>query len=168
MTHPRSGIGSHVPDPALDVVLERVVPVSPDRVWRAWTTPELVKRWFTPAPWTTPECEIDLWPGGLFRWVSRSPEGDMTDNVACLLEVIDGERLVWTMALRPGYRPVQWTHPVPPFTALITLEPQGAGTRYRAIAMHQDAAGAARHVAMGFHDGWGAALDQLVRVAQTI
>ena len=52
-------------DPRLDLLLERVVDVPPDLVWTAWTVPAHVKKWFTPAPWKTVECEIDLRPGGM-------------------------------------------------------------------------------------------------------
>jgi uncharacterized protein YndB with AHSA1/START domain len=62
-------------DPRLDLLLQRVVDVPPELVWAAWTKPEHVKKWFTPAPWTTVDCEIDLRPGGIFRTVMRSPEG---------------------------------------------------------------------------------------------
>jgi uncharacterized protein YndB with AHSA1/START domain len=54
-------------DPRLDLVLERVVDVAPELVWAAWTVPAHVKKWFTPAPWKTVDCEIDLRPGGIFR-----------------------------------------------------------------------------------------------------
>jgi uncharacterized protein YndB with AHSA1/START domain len=53
-----------------------------------------------------------------------------------------------------------------PFTAIISIEPHGAGTRYTAIAIHKDEAGRDRHAELGFHDGWGKALDQLVAVAK--
>jgi uncharacterized protein YndB with AHSA1/START domain len=71
----------HQPDPLLDLVLERVVDVPPELVWAAWTTPEHVTHWFTPAPWKTVTCEIDLRPGGMFRTVMRSPEGQDFPNV---------------------------------------------------------------------------------------
>ena len=44
----------HVPDPELDLVLDREVDVAPELVWRAWTEPELLTQWFTPKPWETP------------------------------------------------------------------------------------------------------------------
>jgi len=96
---------THKPDPKLDLALERVVDVPPSLVWAAWTTPEYVKQWFTPAPWRTVDCEIDLRPGGVFRTVMRSPEGQEFPNEGCYLEVIENEKLVWTGALKPGYRP---------------------------------------------------------------
>ena len=49
---------THQPDPNLDLVLECVVDVPPNLVWAAWTTPEYLKKWFTPAPWQTVDCEI--------------------------------------------------------------------------------------------------------------
>ena len=42
------------------------------------------------------------------------------------------------------------------------MEPHGKGTKYTAIAMHKDTASRTKHEEMGFHEGWGAALDQLV------
>ena len=86
-------------DPKLDLVLEREVDVPPELVWKAWTTPELLKQWFAPKPYETPACEIDLRPGGAFRTVMRSPEGDEFDNVGCYLEVIENEKLSWTSVL---------------------------------------------------------------------
>jgi uncharacterized protein YndB with AHSA1/START domain len=157
-------VTDHVIDPAFDLVLEREVDVAPQLVWTAWTKPEHVKRWFAPKPYETVECEIDLRPGGIFRTVMRSPEGETMDQGAgCVLEVVEARRFVWTAALGPGFRPVDSDFP---FTAIITMEPSGSGTLYRAVAVHGSADLKAKHDEMGFHDGWGAALDQLVEVAK--
>jgi uncharacterized protein YndB with AHSA1/START domain len=150
------------PDPRLDLLLERVVDVPPELVWAAWTVPEHVKKWFTPAPWTTVDCEIDLRPGGIFRFVMRSPEGQEFPNVGCYLEIVKNQKFVWTVALAPGYRPASERPDTLSFTAIIALEPQGSGTKYTALAMHRDEEGRKRHEDMGFHEGWGKALDQLV------
>jgi uncharacterized protein YndB with AHSA1/START domain len=169
MTQPTTTPTTRGFDPALDLVLERVVDVRPDLVWKAWTTPDLLKRWFTPAPWTTADIALDLRPGGLFRAVMRSPEGQDFPNDSCILEVTPTSRLVWTTALGGGFRPV--APKVPPgdalsFTAVISIEPHGAGTRYRAHLMHADPATRERHGAMGFESGWGAAFDQLVAMVR--
>ncbi len=159
----------HQPDPALDLVFERLVDVSPEVLWKFWTQPEQLKRWFTPAPWQTVDCEIDLRPGGMFRTVMRSPEGTDYPNTGCYLEIVENRKLAWTNALLPGYRP----SPAPsipgvddfPFTAVVSLEPRPHGARYTALVIHADEAGCRRHAAMGFHEGWGKALDQLLAIA---
>jgi uncharacterized protein YndB with AHSA1/START domain len=156
------------PDPRLDLLLERVVDVPRELVWAAWTTPEHVKKWFTPAPWTTVDCEIDLRPGGIFRTVMRSPEGQEFPNAGCYLEIVKTRQLVWTCALEPGYRPSHRPPDDLAFTAFIALEPQGSGTRYSALVMHSDEEGRKRHEEMGFHEGWGKALEQLVAHAKTM
>jgi len=155
-------------DPKLDLVLERTVDVSPELVWMAWTQPEHLKKWFTPAPWTTVDCEIDLRPGGVFRTVMRSPEGEDFPGQGCYLEIVPHRKLVWTDALEAGYRPAR-DDPRASFrlTATLLLEPHGSGTKYTAIAMHQDQASREKHEAMGFQAGWGKALDQLVAHVKT-
>jgi uncharacterized protein YndB with AHSA1/START domain len=146
------------PDPKLDLVLERVVDVPPHMVWAAWTEPAHIVKWFAPAPWKTVDCEIDLRPGGIFRATMRSPDGKDFPVPGCILDVVKNERLIWTDALLPGFRPSE----KPFFTAVITMEPHGKGTRYVARAMHGDEATRKRHEEMGFADGWAKCLDQLV------
>ncbi|MGL5164715.1 MAG: SRPBCC family protein [Afipia sp.] len=150
-------------DPKLDLVLERVVDVPPELVWRAWTEPKHLMPWFTPAPWKTVDCEIDLRPGGIFRTVMRSPEGQDMDNSGCYLEVVENRRLIFTDALLPGFRPRDGGF----FTGIVSITPEGKGTRYTATAIHKDEAGRKSHEEMGFHSGWGTALDQLVAYAKT-
>ena len=155
-------------DPNLDLVLERVIDVPPSLVWEAWTKPEHIVKWFTPAPWSTVDCEIDLRPGGMFRTTMRSPEGQEFPNAGCYLEVVEGKRLVFTDALGPGYRPLPDGDAPFHFTAVVIIEPAGSGTKYTAIAMHADPKGQKAHADMGFADGWGKALDQLVAHAKTL
>jgi uncharacterized protein YndB with AHSA1/START domain len=152
-------------DPNLDLVLERVIDVPVSLVWVAWTTPEHLKHWFVPRPWTVSECELDVRPGGLCRTVMRSPEGREFPNVGCYLEVAPNQRLVFTDAMGPGFRPSAQ----PFFTAIINMEAVGKDkTRYTAIAVHRDPDGKQKHEEMGFHVGWGIALDQLVEYVKGI
>ena len=151
------------PDSQLDLSFTRDVDVAPELVFAAWTQPEHLTKWFTPAPWVTTDAEVDLRPGGIFRTVMQSPDGDnVQDNSGCWLEVVENRRLVWTGALGPGFRPNDFAGGGFPFTAILTFEPIAAGTRYTARVMHATAADHAVHEEMGFVDGWGAALDQLV------
>ena len=151
-------------DPKLDLVLERTVDVPPELVWKAWTEPRHVVHWFTPAPWKTVDCEIDLRPGGIFRTVMRSPEGQDMNNIGCYLEVIENRKLVFTDCLAPGFRPKDGGF----FTGMVLLEPSKGGTTYTAIAIHKDETTRKSHEDMGFHNGWGTALDQLVAYVKAL
>ena len=159
-------------DSSLDLGFTRVIQVPRTLVWRAWTEPERLKPWFCPLPWRTIACEIDLRPGGIFRTTMQSPEGVEFPNDGCYLEVVPHERLVWTNALLPGYRPGKPSAPGSSddtkfvFTAMLELADADQGTRYTATVMHADEAGCKKHAAMGFESGWGTALDQLVAMIQ--
>ena len=152
-------------DTKFDLVLERNVNLKPEQIWKAWTTPELLMKWFCPVPWRTTECEMDLVPGGAFRTVMQSPEGEKVPNMGCFLEIVENKRLVFTDALLPGFRPAAKPESGAGlmFTAFVLLEAYEGGTKFRAIAKHKDEIDRMKHTDMGFHQGWGIALDQLIK-----
>lgn len=155
-----------------DLVLERILDAPRDLVWKAWTTPEHLKRWWAPRPYETPEIEIELRPGGRFYTRMTGPDGFDARGTGCFLEVVEGAKIVWTSALGPGYRPQD----VDPddcggfaFTAIVTLEDAGDGkTLYRAVALHKNEADRETHARMGFHEGWGTCAAQLGEVAREL
>ncbi len=86
----------------------------------------------------------------------------MPESAGCYLEVVPHRRLTFTDALGPGYRP----NKEPFMTATILFTPDGSGTRYAAIVRHADPEAKKKHEDMGFFNGWGTALDQLVAYAR--
>ena len=156
----------NTPNPDFDLVLERTVPVAPEKVWAAWTQPELMVQWFTPAPWKTVSCDVDLRPGGRFYITMESPEGEQfPNNHGCILQVIPNRLFCFTSVMDEDFRPIAPNNGADdlPFTATVAMEPApNGGTHYTATVVHADAEGRQRHAEMGFHEGWGAALDQLV------
>lgn len=156
----------------LDLVLERTIDAPIDLVWKAYTDPEHLKRWFAPRPYEISECELDLRPGGIFRIRMVGPEGFDTGhgNAGCVLEVVEGRKLAWTSALGPGYRPAEMAAEGCesfPMTAIVTFADAGDGkTQYKAVALHKDAADRDKHAEMGFHEGWGTTAGQLEEFAK--
>ena len=155
----------------LDLVLERTLDAPVDLVWKAYTDPEHLKRWFAPKPYQITECELDLRPGGIFRIRMTGPDGFDTGhgNAGCVLEVVEGEGLGWTSALGPNYRPAEMGEGCEsfPMTAIVTFADAGNGkTSYKAVALHKDATDRDAHEKMGFHDGWGTVAGQLEEFAR--
>ena len=153
-----------------DLVLERTLDAPRALVWRAWTDPALLKRWFAPKPYEISEVEMELRPGGIFRIRMIGPDGFDTGhgNAGCMLEVVEGEKLVWTSALGPGYRPAEMGEGCEsfPMTAMVTLaDAPGGGTLYRAVALHRNEADRDVHEQMGFQEGWGKCAEQLDELA---
>lgn len=159
---------NHQLDPSLDLVLNRTTDVPVELVWRAWTTPELMKQWFTPKPWRTADIALEVRPGGRFYTLMESPEGEQFPGEGCVLEVVDQERLVWTSAMLPGFRPkVGGEDPMKGgfyFTAVVEMAANGTGTDYRVTLIHADPESKKQHEDMGFESGWSSAFDQLIEL----
>ncbi len=82
--------------------ITRVFDAPKSLVFEAWSRAEYVSRWFTPAPLTTPSCEVDLRPGGVFRLVMRMPDGMEFPMDARFTEVVPGERIVFEAQIHDG------------------------------------------------------------------
>jgi uncharacterized protein YndB with AHSA1/START domain len=140
-----------------ELVLTRHIAAPREKVFKAWTDPDLLKQWFTPPPYLTTHAELDVRPGGSNFVMMRSPEGVDIPNYGVYLEVVENERLVLTDAYTKAWEPSE----KPFITICLTFEDEGGGTRYTARVLHWTVADRETHEKMGFHEGWGIATDQL-------
>lgn len=149
--------------PDLDLTISRTIRAPRAVVWRAWTEPASFEQWWVPAPAQCRVLEMDLRPGGALATAIRESGQDFGPHLSgCYLDIVEGERLVFTNALVGGWRPAEQ----PLMTAIITLADHPLGTDYRAHVMHKNGADRTMHENMGFHDGWGTVADQLARFAE--
>jgi uncharacterized protein YndB with AHSA1/START domain len=81
-----------------DVVMTRVFDAPRALVFDALTRPDLLKRWYGPTGWSLEVCEVDLRPGGRWRFVSRKPNGRTVGQHGVYTEIVPGERLANTEA----------------------------------------------------------------------
>jgi uncharacterized protein YndB with AHSA1/START domain len=80
-----------------EVVMTRVVEAPRRLVWEAWTSPEHLPHWLLgPEGWTMPVCEVDLRPGGAWRFAWRHTDGREMEMRGVYREVAPPERLVST------------------------------------------------------------------------
>ena len=106
--------------PAL--TLHRKFPVAPEKVWRAWTSPEALKGWFGPAgPQAVSVADVDLRVGGRFRLVFGGPQGNEHEAAGVYREVVPHRKLVFSWC---------WPRTTPDRISQITivLRPEGGGT----------------------------------------
>jgi uncharacterized protein YndB with AHSA1/START domain len=154
-------------DPTLDFAIERFIDAPPRLVWEALTKPEHLREWYMPKPWgRVTRAEMDVRPGGIFSIDIAVGDGPDSPNLGCFLDVVPQQRLVWTSMLFPGYRPAVFDDI--PITAIVTMAPEGTGTRYVFTALHRSEEDLAANRASGFYKGTEMAIDQFVEHAQAM
>lgn len=85
-------------DPSKVLMMKRTFPASAERVFRAWTEPQQLKKWFAVADgFTTPIADVDLQVGGRYR-LGMQPPGDEAVLVVggVYREIVMSEKLVFT------------------------------------------------------------------------
>ena len=153
------------PETDRELVLTREIDAPPEKLFKAWTQPELLKQWFAPLPFTTPHAELDVRPGGSSLIVMRGPDGTDYPNRGVYLEVVENERLVSTDAFTHAWHPSE----KPFMTLILTFEEiDGGKTRYTARVRHWTVEDREMHEKMGFHEGWGTCADQLAALVARI
>lgn len=155
-----------MPAETSELTISRFIKAPPAIVWKAWSTPEHLARWWIPAPIECKVIKLDLRPGGGFETRMREGGEAFQPHVeGCFLEVVPEARLIFTTVLTEGWQPVE---PWLALTAIMGFEAEGRGTRYSARVLHKSAADSRKHEEMGFFDGWGTAIDQLGALAERL
>jgi uncharacterized protein YndB with AHSA1/START domain len=152
------------PNSDRELVLTRLIAAPRQKLFKAWTDPDLLKQWFAPLPYTTPVAELDVRPGGASRIVMRDPQGNEFPNRGVYLEVVENERLVFTDAYTRAWEPSA----KPFMTVILTFADEGGKTRYTARVCHWTVGDREAHEKMGFHEGWGRCTDQLAALVAKI
>lgn len=79
-----------------DLVFKRTFDAPREQVWKAFTDPELIPRWWGPHGTTTTVAEMDVRPGGRWRYISSAPDRDDVSFYGEYLEVTPPEGFRWT------------------------------------------------------------------------
>lgn len=154
---------THTPNPDLDLTISRIIKAPRSLVWNAWADPENFAQWWIPAPTKCKVVDMDLRPGGSFVTQMSENGGEFVPHVTgCFLDVVEGERIVFTNALIGGWRPADQAF----ITAIITFKDQPEGTEYAAYVMHKNRADRDKHEELGFYDGWGTVIAQLAALVE--
>ncbi len=103
-----------------EIVIERTIQARPERIFGAYTDPQLVARWWAPPGSSLRVEQMDVRPGGRYRYVQRSADGRELVFVGSYLEVRPTTRLVYTFEIEGQGNPV---------TTTVELHEEGASTR---------------------------------------
>jgi uncharacterized protein YndB with AHSA1/START domain len=129
-------------------------------VWKAWTTPELVKRWWHANRGEVTVAEIDLRVGGTWRYVSLTPDGVEVAFHGEYLEIVPDERLVSTEVYE-GYPDAQAID-------TLTLTEANGRTTLTVLVQHSSKEHRDAHIESGMEPGMQDALDLLEQVAVSL
>ena len=143
-----------------EVLMTRAFDAPRELLWEMWTNPEHVPRWLLgPEGWTMPVCEIDLRPGGAWRFVWRKSEGDEMEMTGVYREIDAPERLVHTES---------WGGDWPEtLNTLVLTEEEGRTTMELTISYpSKDARDAALQT--GMSDGASISFDRLDRYLESL
>jgi uncharacterized protein YndB with AHSA1/START domain len=88
-----------------EMILTRVFDAPRELMWKLWTEPEHIRKWWGPKGFTLPGCEMDFRPGGTYRFVMRGPDGQDNPFHGVYREIVRNERIVFTAILDnlPGH-----------------------------------------------------------------
>lgn len=158
-----------MPPATRDFVLVRTFDAPRELVWRVWTDPEHLKRWFGPKGFTMPTCSMELRPGGVFHYAMKSADGHEMWGRWTFLEIVPPEKLVVVVAFSDAKggvtrHPLSATWPLETLSTTTFIEHAGKTT----LTLHWSAYNATEVERQTFdssHDGmtqgWGGTMAQL-------
>ena len=89
-----------------EIAATRVFDAPRELVWKVWTDPVHIAKWWGPNGFTTTTYSMELKPGGVWRYVMHGPDGRDNQNKVTYLEVVEPERLVYELGGGEDVKPV--------------------------------------------------------------
>lgn len=139
-----------------EVSLTRIFDAPRDLVFKTWTEPKHMARWWGPRGFTNPVCELDVRVGGAILIHMRAPDGTLYPMTGTFLQIVVPEKLVFKAVAEAG-------DGIPLLEGLVTatFEEHGGKTR---LTVHEKATSLAPRGARmlsGMHEGWAQSLERL-------
>jgi uncharacterized protein YndB with AHSA1/START domain len=142
-----------------EIEMTRLFDAPRELVFEAFTNPEHVPHWFGPRGWSLPVCEIDLTPGGSWRYVMRAPNGEEMGMSGVYREIRPPGRLVSTESFDD--------YPGESVNTLMLTEEDGK-TRYTVTVLYADKDTRDAVLASGMSEGAAETLERLAERLESL
>ncbi len=144
------------------ILMSRLFDAPRNVVWKAFIDPKHVAEWYGGHGFSSPVCEMDVRPGGLWRHVMRTPSGSEYAMEYVFVEVVKPERLAWKSAsYGKGPAPQGQLNVL----TTVTLEEAGRKTQWHLVARFESMADRDAAKAHGFATILGEGSDKLDAIA---
>ena len=142
-----------------EIEMSRLFDAPRELVFEAFTTPEHLSQWFGPRGWSVPLCEIDLRPGGAWRYILRGPNGEEMGMSGVYREIAPPERVVTTESFDD--------YPGESLNTLRLTEEAGK-TRYTVNVLYADKETRDAVLASGMSEGASETLERLAERLESL
>ena len=144
----------------LEIVMTREFDAPRRLIFEAFTRPEHLRRWWGPRYLTLTVCEVDLRPGGAWRFVQRTPDGQEFGFRGVYQEIVPPERLAYTFVFEP----------FPEHDAVVTvvLDERNGKTTLTETTRHKTRDGRDGHLNSGMEDGSTDSFNRLDELLATL
>ncbi|MFF2530286.1 SRPBCC domain-containing protein [Brevibacillus sp. NPDC058079] len=150
-----------------ELTIERIINLSPELAWEGWTQPQHIARWWGPRHWTTTIYEMDVSPGGIWRYSLQSDDGTGEEAfcIAVYQEVCEPSRLVYIDSfVDKDWNIVENSQ----MHTTVTFEEAAEGTKLRIVTRFASAHELDNAEAMGMIEGYTDAFDRLEEYIETL
>jgi uncharacterized protein YndB with AHSA1/START domain len=147
------------------IIMKRTFDAPRAQLWRAFTDPKHVAQWYGGHGFSSPVCEMDVRPGGLWRHVMRLPDGKEFALDFIFVEVVPPQRLVWKDI---GYDDPAAAAGAPRRINTVTFEENGRGTDLKLVTTFRSIEDRDMTVKMGFTHIVSQGIERLAAVLQTL
>lgn len=144
-----------------EIVITRIFNAPRELVFKVWTDPAHVAQWWGPKGFTTTVTELDLHPGGKWRYVMRGPDGTEYPVKGVFREIVPPERIVTSDEFDQGFEKVMNTDLPSGIVMTAVFEDLVGKTKLTLQIIHPTAEDRRKHEEMGVVAGWNSSFDYL-------